>query len=245
VDRPPAAAALRRRRPGDAGRRGGRQRADLRGRRVQGPGARPAAGGHRRHPGRPHQRRRGRGDRGRHPGAAGAGAQRRRGGRADRGPAAGLHPGPGGGRPRRARGRDLPGRLDPLPALPGLAAGRADGRAGRPRGRGPGRPVAAGGPGHAGHRRRSVCRRRHPRPRRPAGRGRRRVHARRGHPRDRGAHVGRAVRGFAGRRSVRQRGPGRWSPPWRRGTWPRPGSTTSPARCCPPTTRWRPCPTWC
>ncbi len=89
VDRPPARCASttptqlaaridgRRRRP-----------AHRRGRQREGPGARPAARGHRLDPGRPHQRRRRRRHRQGHPGAAGAGAQRRRGGRDDRRPAA-------------------------------------------------------------------------------------------------------------------------------------------------------------
>ena len=57
------------------------------------------------------------------------GPQRGRGGRARRRPPLRRHPGHRPGRPRRAGGRDLPRRQDPLPALPGLGAGRQDGRA--------------------------------------------------------------------------------------------------------------------
>ncbi len=78
-----------------------------------------------------------------HPGAAHAGPQRRRRGRADGGPAAGRHPPRGRRRPRRAGRRPLPRRIDPLPALPGLADRRSHRGAGGPRRRRPRREVAA------------------------------------------------------------------------------------------------------
>ena len=74
---------------------------------------------------------------------------------------------------------------------------------------GPRHPVATRGPRHAGHRLRSVRRRRHPRPRRRAGRGRRGVDARRRHAGHGGPDVGGPLRRPAGGRGVPQRRPGR------------------------------------
>ena len=80
--------------------------------------------------------------------------------------------------------RDLQGRDHPLPALPGLGAGRQDRRPGRPRRRRPGPALAAARAGHGGHRLRPLCRRAHGEPRRAAralGRG---LAARAGDPGD-------------------------------------------------------------
>ncbi len=149
VDRPATAAHLQRGAARRARRHRGRQRADLRGRPLRGTGPRPAPRRHRLDAGRPHERRRRRRDRAGHPGAAGPGAQRRRRGRARRGDAAGRHPAPPRGGPRRAPGPGLRRRHHPVPALPGVAAVRADGGAGRARRRGPCSQVAAGGAGDA------------------------------------------------------------------------------------------------
>ena len=150
VDRPPAAAALQRRAAGRAGHRGGRHVLICEADSCKGPVLDlplEAIGSTRGDP--------------TNVDLAGAtakgipvlrapGPQRRRRGRAGRRPAPRRHPRPARRRPRRADRRGVPGRLDPLPALPGLAARRPDRRHRRPRRRGPGHQVAPRGPRHAG-----------------------------------------------------------------------------------------------
>ena len=195
-------------------------------------------------PRRPDQRRRAGRHRGRRARAAGPGPQRRRGGRAGRRPALRRHPGRRAGRPRRARGRDLPRREDPLPALPGLGAGRQDGRPGGAR-RGGARPaLAPARPGHGGARLRPLRSRRHQLARRAAGPLRRDLGPRAGDRGDDRHDRRRRLRQDARRRRLPQHGAGQDPRHRRAGRGAglgqgrrRRGSTTSRASTWRPTTR--------
>ena len=169
---------------------------------------RAAAAGRVQLPGRPHQRGRPRRQRRRGPRAPGTGQERRCRGRAGCGPAVRRHPRGGGRRRRRPPGRDLQGRDHPLPAVPGLAAGRTDCRPGRiGRGR-TGPQMAAARARPRGHRLRPLRRRAHGEPRGAPGPGGRGLPARAGDSRDDRDDRGRAVRLDAGRGGLHQHGPG-------------------------------------
>ena len=192
------------------------------------------------------------GHRGRGPGAAGPGPQRRRRGRAGGGPPVRRQPPGGGRRPRRPGRRDLQGRHHPLPALPGLGAGRADRRPGGSGRRGPRPAVAAAGPGHGGPGLRPLRPRRHVGPRRAAGALGRGLDPRAGHRGDRGHDRGRAVRRDARRGGLLEHRPGQAARHRRpggraasRARWPAPGSTTSRASGWTRPTRWPRWTRWC
>ena len=173
-----------------AGRTGGRRAGEHRdrgGRRLRGRALRAAH--HRRVqlPRRPEQRRRAGGHGRRCSGPEGARSQRRRRGRAGRGSALRRHARRGAGRQGRAGRRDLPGRQNPLPALPGLGAGRQDRRPGGSRCRRTRPALAPARAGYGGAGLRPLCRRRHQHAGRPVRPFRRRLHPRPGDGGDRPA----------------------------------------------------------
>ena len=172
---------------------------------MQGPGARPAARGHRLDPRRPHQRRRRRRHRQGHPRAAGARPQRRRAWPRWPSPCCSRSTAASCAADRDVRAGEIY-RDGTIPyqrfrawQLAGQTVGHRRARRGRP-----GRRVALRGPRHEGHLLRPVRPRRHPLARRPARRGRRRVDARRGHARDARDDRRRAVRPHEGGRGLRQ-----------------------------------------